>query len=64
VTYGLENAPLFAVAEVNYWSGLGCANCIHCGTSIYLEVCYAVRTRYLSDRQREDFKENHGWRIA
>jgi transcription elongation factor Elf1 len=64
VTYGMENAPMFAVGEVNEASKRDTVHCIHCGTSIYLEVCYAVRTRFLSDRQREDFKETHEWRIA
>lgn len=63
-TYGLENAPLFAVAEVNHWARLGTVNCIHCGCSIYLEVCYAVKTRMLSDRERENFNENKSWKIA
>ena len=64
VTYGLENAPLFAVAEVNHWSRLDACHCIHCGCSMYLEVCYTVRTRMLSDREREDFKDNTSWKIA
>ena len=63
-TYGLENAPLFAVAEVNHWSRLAAVECIHCKMDVYLEVCYTVRTRCLSDREREDFKENTSWKIA
>ena len=64
VTYGLENAPLFAVAEVNEGSRQGIIRCLHCGISVYLEVCYTVRTRFLSDREREEFKETTEWNIA
>jgi len=64
VTYGMENAPLFAVGEVNEWSKKGRIKCIHCGISVYLEVCYAVKTRHLSDRQREDFNECKDWQFG
>lgn len=64
ISYGLENAPLFAVAEVNHGSRIDTVHCCHCGMSVYLEVCYTVRTRCLSDREREDFQEVHSWKIA
>lgn len=64
VTYGMENAPLFAVGEVNEWSKRDAIKCIDCGVSVYLEVCYAVKTRLLSDRIREEFNENKDWIIG
>ena len=52
-TYGIENAPLYVIAEVNYESKRGSIECIHCGLMVYLEVCYAAKVRYRSSRERE-----------
>lgn len=63
-TYGIENAPLFAISEVNHASKKDTIGCIHCGISIYMEVCFAARTRYLSDREREGKMDGLPWRTV
>ncbi len=54
--YGIEDAPLYAVSEVNHWSKLGTVVCIHCHLTVYLEVVFAAKPRWKSSRDME------GWR--
>jgi hypothetical protein len=55
--FGIEYAPLIILAEVNRESREDRIQCIHCSTSLYVEVVYAAKVRTLSMRNREGW--NH-----
>jgi len=54
--FGVDNAPLTMIAEVNEMSRRGEIRCIHCGYTIALHVVYAARCRALSDCCMEGWK--------
>lgn len=56
--FGIENAPLSAITEAHYESKEGRIECIHCNTTLYIQVVFAPQVRVFSDRERE------GWKIV
>lgn len=57
-TYGIENAPLYALAEVNFESRRGTIVCIHCHMSVYVEVYFAAKAR------RKSLRDRDGWQYS
>lgn len=64
MSYGIENAPLKIIAEVNDLSKRSEIACIHCGVFIAVQVLYISNVRPLSSCEREGWKNIKGVNVT